>query len=80
MWLPDKLEEQLKLFDDANTAIVYSNYEKMNEEGERGHRIVIAPSQVSNKELLKGNVIGNLTGIYDTEKVGKVYCQNIHQL
>lgn len=78
MWLPDKLEEQLKLFDDANTAIVYSNYEKMSEEGERGQRIVTAPSQVSYKELLKGNVIGNLTGIYDTEKVGKVYCQNIH--
>ena len=77
VWLPNKLEEQLKLFDDANTAIVYSNYEKISEEGERGQRIITAPSQVSYKELLKGNVIGNLTGIYDTLKVGKVYCRKI---
>lgn len=78
VWLPNKLEEQLKLFDDASIAIVYSNYEKISEEGERGQRIITAPSQVSYKELLKGNVIGNLTGIYDTGKVGKVYCQKIH--
>ncbi|ADV44542.1 glycosyltransferase family 2 protein [Bacteroides helcogenes] len=78
VWLPDKLEEQLRLFDDVSTAIVYSNYEKISEEGERGQRIVTAPSQVSYKELLKGNVIGNLTGIYDTEKVGKIYCRNMH--
>ena len=78
VWLPNKLEEQLKLFEDADTAIVYSNYEKINEDGERGQRIVTVPPQVSYMELLKGNVIGNLTGIYDTEKVGKVYCSKIH--
>ena len=65
VWLPNKLEEQLKLFEDADTAIVYSNYEKINEDGERGQRIVTVPPQVSYMELLKGNVIGNLTGIYD---------------
>ena len=58
--------------------IVYSNYEKIHEDGERGQRIVTVPPQVSYMELLKGNVIGNLTGIYDTEKVGKVYCSKIH--
>ena len=78
VWLPNKLEEQLKLFEYADTAIVYSNYEKINEDGERGQRIVTVPPQVSYMELLKGNVIGNLTGIYDTEKVGKVYCSKIH--
>lgn len=78
LWLPDKLAEQLKLFDGDETAIVYSNYEKISEAGERAERIITAPSQVSYRELLKGNVIGNLTGIYDTEKVGKVYCRNMH--
>lgn len=77
LWLPNKLEEQLKLFEDGETAIVYSNYEKISEEGERAERIIAAPLQVSYKELLKGNVIGNLTGIYDTQKVGKVYCQKV---
>lgn len=77
IWLPTKLEEQLKLFKDEKTAVVFSNYEKMNEAGERNQRIIIAPKETNYHNLLKGNVIGNLTGIYDTEKVGKVYCQDI---
>lgn len=78
VWLPDKLEQQLKLFEDKNVAVAYSNYEKMNVNGERNKRIIHAPVEVNYQDLLKSNVIGNLTGIYDTEKVGKVYCQNIH--
>ena len=78
VWLPNKLEEQLYLFDDKKVAVVYSNYEKMNENEERDNRIIKAPSETDYQNLLKGNVIGNLTGIYDTEKVGKVYCPNIH--
>ena len=77
-WLPNKLEEQLELFKNEKTAVVYSNYEKINEEGKRENRIIKAPSQVNYIKLLESNVIGNLTGIYDTTKVGKVYCQNIH--
>lgn len=77
IWLPTKLEEQLKFFKDDKTAVAFSNYEKMNEAGERNQRIIIAPKETNYHNLLKGNVIGNLTGIYDTEKVGKVYCQDI---
>ena len=77
LWLPNKLEEQLKLFDNKNVAIAYSNYEKINEAGERIQRIINAPNKVDYHNLLKSNVIGNLTGIYDTAKVGKIYCQNI---
>lgn len=72
-WLPDKLEEQLHLFEDAATAIVYSDYEKMTEAGERENRIVRAPAEADYKRLLSGNVIGCLTAVYDTAKVGKVY-------
>lgn len=73
VWLPNKLEEQLCLFDDSQTAIVYSDYEKMAETGERNHRIIKAPSTVNYKQLLLGNVIGCLTAVYDTDKIGKVY-------
>ena len=74
IWLPTKLEEQLKLFDGEKVAVVYSNYEKINENGNRSNRIIKAPTEVNYHNLLKSNVIGNLTGIYDTEKVGKVMC------
>ncbi|MCD8182115.1 MAG: glycosyltransferase [Bacteroides sp.] len=77
VWLPDKLEEQLRLFDER-TAVVFSDYEKIDEDGKRECRVVAAPRETSYKELLKGNVIGNLTGVYDTQKVGKVFCRKVN--
>jgi len=77
IWLPTKLEQQIKLFSDEKTAIVYSNYEKINEEGERRNRIIVAPQETSYKKLLKGDIIGCLTSIYDVKKTGKVYMQKV---
>lgn len=78
LWFLQKLEQQLSLFSDNRTAIVYSNYEKMDENSARSNRIVVAPSQATYKSLLRGNIIGNLTAIYDTKKVGKINIQDIH--
>lgn len=75
-WLPDKLEWQLPLFEKANVGIVYSNYEKMSENGERNQRIVRAPETANYRQLLLGNVIGCLTAVYDAGKVGKMYFEN----
>ena len=77
IWLPTKLSEQIKLFDDESVAIVYANYEKVNEKGDRNNRIIIAPFCVSYRNLLKGNVIGCLTAIFDVQKVGKVFFQKV---
>lgn len=77
LWLPDKLKQQLLLFDDEKVAIVYSNYEKITNMGVRSHRVVVAPQCVSYERLLRNNVIGCLTAIYDLRKVGKIYFQNI---
>ena len=73
MWLPEKLYEQIGLFEDNMTAIVFSNYEKMSESGLRNERYVLSSKNASYKALLKGNIIGCLTAIYDTSKVGKMY-------
>lgn len=78
MWLPDKLKEQLTLFENQETAIVFSNYEKITEEGERNQRFIIAPEITNYKKMLCGNVIGCLTAVYDTEKVGKMYFEQIN--
>lgn len=75
-WLPTKLEEQLPLFEKPDVGIVYSDYEKMSENGERNQRVVKAPMRVDYRQLLLGNVIGCLTAVYDTAKVGKVYFEN----
>lgn len=77
-WLPLKLERQLPLFENSDTAVVFSWYKKMDEDGNLHNRPVCSPKQVRYKNLLGGNVIGNLTGIYDTSKVGKVFQKQIH--
>ena len=73
LWLQDKLERQLPLFDDANAAVVFSNYEKITENGERKNRIVNAPIKLTYKQMLKGNYIGCLTAMYDVSRSGKVF-------
>lgn len=76
-WLPGKLEQQLAYFDDPQVAIVFSFYEKISEAGERAGRVIKSPSEVKYKTLLLGNVIGCLTAIYDTAKVGKKYFEAV---
>jgi glycosyltransferase involved in cell wall biosynthesis len=73
IWLPDKLEAQIKLFGRGYTAIVYSYYEKISENGIRCKRIIKSPKETTYNKLLKGNCIGCSTAMYDTIKVGKHY-------
>lgn len=73
VWLPNKLEEQVRVFVDSEAVIVFSNYEKIDREGKRCGREITSPSMVDYLLLLKGNCIGCLTAMYDTEKVGKVF-------
>ena len=74
-WLPTKLEHQLQLFSRVeDAAIVYADYKRMNMKGEISHRMVKAPLSTCYRQLLKSNVMGCLTVMYDTEKVGKQYC------
>ena len=77
-WLPDKLEHQLPLFDKADCAVAFSFYKKMDTAGNVRPAVVTSPASVDFDQLLDGNCIGNLTGVYDTAKVGKVYQKEIH--
>lgn len=78
IWLNSKLENQLPFFKDQYCAVVFSFYEKINELSEICSSVIKSPKAVSYKDLLKGDCIGNLTGIYDTQKVGKVFQKEIH--
>ena len=73
IWLPNKLSTQLPLFINDNVAIVYSDYEKISEEGNRTGRIVKSDPYHHYKSLLCGNELGCLTVVYDTQKIGKRY-------
>lgn len=71
-WYSEKLEKQLEFMRRENIAFCFSSFEQINEKG-KVLRTVNAPNEVTYKQLLKKNVIGCLTAIYDTETLGKVY-------
>ena len=78
IWLPSKLEHQIPLFDDEKVAIVFSYYEKFSsgQADSNKNRVIKSPAVVTFKFALYGNPIGNLTGIYDTQKVGKIFYED----
>ena len=72
-WMPTKLETQIALFAEKPDAlIVFSNYKMMDEQGGLYEHPVVAPHSTDYHHLLKGNVIGCLTAMYDTQKVGSI--------
>ncbi len=76
LWLPTKLENQLKFMNDKNISFSYTAYKKIDEDGTyRG--IIWVPERITYNKLLDTNVIGCLTAIYDAEKLGKIYMPNI---
>ena len=72
LWLPHKLSTQLAFMNTRNTAITYSAYSRVNESG-KYLGTVMPPQILTYKDLLKTNHIGNLTGVYDCESLGKEY-------
>lgn len=77
LWLPTKLEHQIPVFDDEKVAIAFSYYEKFSgNQIEQKNRVIKSPEIVSFNTALFGNPIGNLTGMYDTQKVGKIFYED----
>jgi len=72
LWVPNKLEKQVQFMLDQNIAFSFSAYEKIDEKGVP-FDIVSVPEKINYKQILKTNVIGCLTAMYDVEKLGKVY-------
>jgi len=76
-WKPEKLEKQLRFLKEKNAAVCFSSYELMDEKEQPLNTIVEALDKVSYKKQLKCNYIGNLTGLYDVKKLGKIYMPEI---
>ncbi len=75
-WKTDKLLKQINFMRSNKAVLSFTGYEKIDDNGAYiGY--VGAHSTVSYKALLKSNVIGCLTAIYDTKYIGKVYMPEI---
>jgi len=77
VWLPAKLETQIDTMLKTNADVCFSSYSLMDEYGNDLNSMVTAISTLTYAKLLRNNYIGNLTGMYDTAKLGKLYCPNL---
>lgn len=72
LWHPKKLENQINFMLERDVDFSYTFYSKIDELG-KNSGVMTAPSKVGYADLLKTCVIGCLTVIYDSEKLGKIY-------
>lgn len=71
-WLPEKLSEQVSFMLKNDYILTYTQYHQVDENGNLLKHLNF-PSKVNYHELLKTCVIGCLTAMYDTDKIGKMY-------
>ena len=59
-----------------NYLCCHSTYVRIDKTSKK-QKIVKADKFITSSDMLKGNRIGNLTGIYDAKKLGKVYQRKV---
>lgn len=78
LWLPQKLELQIAFMKEKRSVFSCTGYAQMDEEGHRLSISLIPPEKTDyNKMLRLSDPIGNLTVMYDQEKLGKYEVPNI---
>lgn len=75
-WLEDKLTQHIGFMTKHKAGLSFTAYKKVSEQGNHINDMGV-PAQINYTQLLKCNVIGCLTAIYDTHKIGKVYMPEI---
>ena len=78
LWRPQKLARQIGFMRGEGHALTFSAYRRITVDG-RPLGIVRPPARISRTELLKGNVIGCLTAVYDSEAVGRLEMPSIRR-
>ena len=77
LWKPDKLEKQIRLMEEQNAAFCYSACEVIDESSAPTGKVRHVPTQMSYKQLLKGNVIPCLTVVLDRKQFSHITMPDI---
>lgn len=77
-WFQKKLEIQIEAFKNNKAALICSGYTIVDKDYKKiGSKI---PKEwITHSDLLKSNIIGCLTAIYDTQTVGKMFMPTIRK-
>ena len=79
LWHSDKLEKQINFMNLHQNEVSYTNYLHIDEEGKSLAKRIVAMPSLSYKKQLKNNYIGNLTGMYNAEVLGKIIAPNLRK-
>ena len=79
LWFPEKLEKQTTFMISQNCDVCFSSYNLIDEGGKSLNKQVKALKTLSYSKLLKSNYVGNLTGIYNANKLGKITSPNLRK-
>tara|TARA_A100001388_G_scaffold269380_1_gene245594 strand:+ start:153 stop:911 length:759 start_codon:yes stop_codon:yes gene_type:complete len=75
-WHKDKLKIQINLMKNNNYFCCHSSYTRIEINSDK-KKAIKAEKIIRKSDMLKGNKIGNLTGIYDAKKIGKVFQKEV---
>ena len=71
VWLPEKLEKELRFMEEKQAAFVFSSYEFGDEQAKGTGKVVRVPKTLSYREALSRTVIFTTTVLFDTGKIDK---------
>ncbi len=77
VWLPEKLETQIKFMKENNVQLCYASYYIIDGNGAIKSIFNIPKKRVNYRDLLKTSIIGNLTAVVDVQSIGKFYMEDV---
>lgn len=77
LWSPDKLEKQIKFMEDNDYHFSYTNYEEMDEDGNKTGVHITGPKKITKTGMYNYCWPGCLTVMYDAQVVGLIQIEDI---
>lgn len=79
LWLPNKLEEQLKFMVDNNYAFSYTNYNEINEQSDKLGKSITGPKHITKYGMYAYCWPGCLTVMYNRDTIGNIQIKSIEK-
>jgi len=71
LWMPEKLERELRFLKEKDAAFVFTGYEFADERGRGTGKVVHVPETLSYRQALSNTTIFTTTVMFDTGKISK---------
>ena len=77
LWMPDKLEKQIRFMEDNGYAFSYTNYEEIDTQGNKTGITVTGPKKITKTGMFNYCWPGCLTVMFDASKIGLIQIEDI---